>query len=122
MTSFTCSDSRCGGRFLKSKLILLMMSDARVTSLMILAAASRASSTNHLRRSPAPLNFGMPSACARLRAWHSCQNGEPSPSTSENKHRRKQNEYFKETDWAHGIAVGPECNPGDGADLQRSDV
>src|SRR5712691_5433638 len=72
---------------------------------------------NHLPRCPAPLNFGMPSACARLRARHSCQNGEPSPSTSENKHRRKQNEYFKETDWAHGIAVGPECNPGDGADL-----
>src|ERR1700730_17544262 len=59
---------------------------------------------NHLPGSSGPLKFGIPNAYARLWVRHSVQNGKP---RNERKHRRKQNDYFKETDCALGIAIGP---------------
>src|SRR6266481_2771300 len=50
MRSFTSTSSRCRAPFLKSKLMLPMMSAARVTSLTILDAASHASGTSGASR------------------------------------------------------------------------
>src|SRR5882762_9663572 len=50
-----------------------------------------------------------------LRAELTCQDDKAKPPYKRQL-RRKQNEHCKEIDCAHGAAISPVCNSGDGAD------
>jgi hypothetical protein len=81
-----------------------------------IVAVSTFSGFNHLQRSLASLNFGIPGAYVADES-SGLVNGNARSTTNES-HRRNTDAHFKENAGPHGFAIGPVRNPHNGANYQ----